>query len=58
MIGCPDQGREANSDDPQQALYLSLGNDALRCSKDVLQESAFATLNGDWTGSRVTLKKI
>ena len=58
VVGCPDQGREASEDDPQKWLYISLGDDALRCEKEVLEESALAVIEGDWRGARVHLKNL
>ena len=58
VIGCPDQGRDVSNDEPQQKLYLSLGNDAMRCDEDVIADTAFATLDGEWKGAQVVLKNL
>lgn len=55
VVGCPDQGREVDSSLPQKMMYISLGDDARRCESDNLADGSFASLEGDWKNSRVTL---
>ena len=55
VVGCPNQGREASAKDEPNSLYISLGDDARRCERDRLRESALSILDGDHRGARVEL---
>ena len=51
VVGCP---RAGEGGEGQEALYISLNDDASRCEED-LEGTAAQALEGDWRGARVTL---
>lgn len=58
VVGCPDNGRDADSEDSPQRLFISMNDDARRCDRDLLDSSARHTLEGDWRGALVILENL
>jgi hypothetical protein len=56
VVGCPPHtDEEVATNDSMDMLYISLNDDANRCSAQDLEKSAIKVLAGHWQGSTVTL---